>query len=229
LGDRGSFSCGVAGHCHRLHIRQFRRPLPMRSCAISSRSLGTGRRYPLPATWMYVTCGVRSVPRTTALPVMPSHPISPISIRRPPGCSAITDAMPVSGKQTSSIRLFARSKWSRTFRGVCTRCGDMRFKSARERARSRRLPLGLRTGGISACGASCSMSDDESDGRSRLPEENRVTVVMLVPREGGKSTALSLNGLRPFSLQTVLYLTPCRWEVLDKNMQVYETVQRLPR
>src|ERR1043165_6052298 len=72
---------------------------------------------------------------------MPSHPINPISMRRPLGCSATTEAMPVTGKQTASIGLFARSKLSRTFRTVRTRCGAISSRSARARAWRRRFLL----------------------------------------------------------------------------------------
>ena len=62
--------------------------------------LGDGARRADPATWTTVSCGERSTPWITDMPVTPSRPIRPTSTRSPLGPTAVTEAMPSSGKYT---------------------------------------------------------------------------------------------------------------------------------
>src|SRR3954454_9934029 len=67
------------------------------------------------------------------MPVIPSEPIKPTSTCLSFARVATTDANPVSGKYTASMRRFGFSKYFRTGRLTDFRCGSNRARSSDER------------------------------------------------------------------------------------------------
>src|SRR4051794_15491006 len=61
-----------------------------------------------PGTWVKISCGVVSAPCRTEMPVAPSRPMMPTSIRRPSGVLATTEMMASSGKTTCWIGFSAQ-------------------------------------------------------------------------------------------------------------------------
>ena len=97
--------------------------------SIASRKLAAEILFPAPAFCTYVSLGVRSVPRTTARPVIPSRPIIPTSTCWSGAPSATTDTKPLSGKYMCSTDRWGVSRRFRSGRSTGLRCGVSRLRS----------------------------------------------------------------------------------------------------